>query len=576
MTLKEEEVYAILKKQIQSGGGQPGTPGRGIEKIEPTDTQGLVDTYTITYTDGTTTTYTVTNGEDGMIGATPNIQIGTVQTLEPGQNATASMTGTPENPLLNIGIPKGDKGDPGESGGGDSYKLPIMSATQLGGGKAVEKTDEDVPVAADPSTGQLFVPTYPELTRDVEVTIPAYTNQIPISLSADGLIFNGNGIKSGYALGSDGGENTNANLYVTGFIPVTKGDIIRVEDNGEQNFNTSIMFALYPLMVDSGTSIGKTVNDIMNNELYGSLSISGNTVTWDTSTIGYYFWENFAYARFTLTSSDAIVTVNEEIADTVKTEKILSDDIKVYEKNVIANDEDPDEGKDICVVFGDSIIGMVRDSTSVTSFAEHYSGQKFYNIGFGGCRMSIHPTSGYAAFSMWAIADAITSRDFSAQDAQATSGEDYFQEQLNKLKSIDFSEVNYIIIHYGTNDFSGNVTIKNNENEEDTNTLCGALRYSLNKIQSTFKNIKIFISVPIFRMWDMIGADTYENSNGNKLTDFVESLIEIAEEYHLPVINGYKNLGINLKNGSYFLTDGTHLSNSGRKNFGQYISNNVF
>lgn len=68
MALKAEEVYAILKKQIQSGGGQPGTPGRGIEKIELTDTQGLVDTYTITYTDGSTTTFTVTNGADGQDG----------------------------------------------------------------------------------------------------------------------------------------------------------------------------------------------------------------------------------------------------------------------------------------------------------------------------------------------------------------------------------------------------------------------------------------------------------------------------------------------------------------------------
>ena len=75
------------------------------------------------------------------------------------------MTGTPENPLLNLGIPKGEKGDPGEDAeSGDSYTLPIMSDTQLGGGKAVEKTDEDVPVAVDPSTGQLFVPTYPENT----------------------------------------------------------------------------------------------------------------------------------------------------------------------------------------------------------------------------------------------------------------------------------------------------------------------------------------------------------------------------------------------------------------------------
>lgn len=50
-------------------------------------------------------------GQTGPTGATPNIQIGTVQTLDPGQDATASMTGTPETPLLNLGIPKGEKGD---------------------------------------------------------------------------------------------------------------------------------------------------------------------------------------------------------------------------------------------------------------------------------------------------------------------------------------------------------------------------------------------------------------------------------------------------------------------------------
>lgn len=50
-------------------------------------------------------------GDPGQTGATPNIQIGTVQTLDPGQQATASMSGTAENPLLNLGIPKGEKGD---------------------------------------------------------------------------------------------------------------------------------------------------------------------------------------------------------------------------------------------------------------------------------------------------------------------------------------------------------------------------------------------------------------------------------------------------------------------------------
>ena len=118
------------------GGGSAGKDGVGIDRIEKTSTQGLVDTYTIYLTNESTYTFTVTNGKDGDpgskgdpgdngitpiigengnwylgdedtgkpsrgeqgpkgdTGATPNIQIGTVQTLGPGQQATASMTGT--------------------------------------------------------------------------------------------------------------------------------------------------------------------------------------------------------------------------------------------------------------------------------------------------------------------------------------------------------------------------------------------------------------------------------------------------------------------------------------------------
>ena len=172
MALKAEEVYAILKKQIQSGGGTPGPAGVGIQKIEKTGTEGLVDTYTITYTNGQTTTYTIKNGEQGPkgeqgpqgeqgetgeqgptgqtgpagpTGATPNIQIGTVQTLEPGQQATASMSGTPENPLLNLGIPQGYKGDPGEDAESGSSATPRQ-----------QMQDTDVNVTLQPNILYVF------------------------------------------------------------------------------------------------------------------------------------------------------------------------------------------------------------------------------------------------------------------------------------------------------------------------------------------------------------------------------------------------------------------------------------
>ena len=50
------------------GSGTPGKDGNGIVSIKKTSSEGLKDTYTILYTNGTTTTYEVTNGADGSNG----------------------------------------------------------------------------------------------------------------------------------------------------------------------------------------------------------------------------------------------------------------------------------------------------------------------------------------------------------------------------------------------------------------------------------------------------------------------------------------------------------------------------
>ena len=64
----------------------------------------------------------------GADGAVPDIQMGAVTTLPAGSNATASMGGTAENPLLNLGIPRGADGQGGGSGGTD-ISLGLTSVT---------------------------------------------------------------------------------------------------------------------------------------------------------------------------------------------------------------------------------------------------------------------------------------------------------------------------------------------------------------------------------------------------------------------------------------------------------------
>lgn len=412
-----------------------------------------------------------------------------------------------------------------------------------------------------------------DLVTETSEVLPAYTNQIPLSTDASGAVLNGVGYQSG--LLDMSGAVTTGSSFVSGFIPVKKGDVIRVKDPSSTSFSTGLVFALYKSDKATGSNIGRYINTMQANALYGAVSISGNVLTWDTSSVGYYFWNDFAYLRVTTNSAASIVTVNEEIAETTQTVMTLKPTVKVGQENLNFSIGTPLLAGRKVVVFGDSLIGMTRDQTSVPAYAAAYTGAEVYNVGFGGCRMSVHPTSGYAAFSMWALADAVAAGSYTTQDAQASSGADYFPTQLALLKSINFSDVDMIVIHYGTNDFAANVAIDSESDDDDTATLCGALRYSLRKLMTAFPKIRIFVSVPVYRKWDSVGAETYTNSNAKKLRDFCVALAGVADEFNCPVIDGYKALGINTINDAAFSTDGTHLNDHGRRAFGEYIGGSL-
>lgn len=101
--------------------GEPGTPGEKGDPGEP-GAKGEQGEPGPAGADGATGPQGPqgdpgTPGKDGADGKTPNIQIGTVETLPAGSEATANITGEPENPVLNLGIPQGKEG-----GGGNAWQ----------------------------------------------------------------------------------------------------------------------------------------------------------------------------------------------------------------------------------------------------------------------------------------------------------------------------------------------------------------------------------------------------------------------------------------------------------------------
>lgn len=235
--------------------------------------------------------------------------------------------------------------------------------------------------------------------------------------------------------------------------------------------------------------------------------------------------------------------------------------------------------------FGDSIFGNARSPHDISTMLAERTGATVYNCAFGGCRMGPH-IGHWDAFSMYRLADAIAAGDYSLQE-EALKFEDrtsYAQEPLALIKSIDFSELDILTIAYGTNDFTGSNPIDNAENPLDTSTVCGALRYSIEKLLAAYPQLHIFVLLPTWRfVMDSDGnftedSSTMTNSLGKTLPDYVQAIAETAKAYNLPVVDNYYELGINRFNRAQYFSgkDGVHQNEAGRARIAEHLAHELW
>ena len=237
--------------------GEDGDTGRGIVTIEKTSTSGLVDTYTITYSDNTTGTFYVTNGENGDPGTPGFSPVVAISSITGGHRVTiTSATGTDSFDVLD-GVDGEDgngiasvelnddytltltfddgtsytttsiRGEPGENG-----VSPTASVTQTTTGATITVTDARGTTTANLTNGQNGDPgisptiTITSITDGHRVTITDAdgTHSFDVMDGTDGD--NGRGIAS-VVLNSDYTLTftyTDGTTYTTSSIRGTKGD----------------------------------------------------------------------------------------------------------------------------------------------------------------------------------------------------------------------------------------------------------------------------------------------------------------------------------------------------------------
>ena len=199
------------------------------------------------------------NGQNGQDGTTPNIQIGTVETLEPNEHATVTRTGTDEEPVFNFGIPKGQQGEKGLDGANGTDG---KDATINGQNTVEITTDNNITLEQQENILKFGLDSQLILKQDVEGTDNTFDDGLESPL---------------YALGGDGKSEqvvtTGANLLPYPYTETSKtvnGITYTVNDDGSILLNgTATADSDFTFYEEKG---GQSTSNIPGNYISGGTS----------------------------------------------------------------------------------------------------------------------------------------------------------------------------------------------------------------------------------------------------------------------------------------------------------------
>ena len=216
------------------------------------------------------------------------------------------------------------------------------------------------------------------------------------------------------------------------------------------------------------------------------------------------------------------------------------------------------------VVFGDSIWNAGRGENGISEQIMEELNVEVYNCAIGGTSAAIEDDDitlenwdSKSLNGMMYIANGLI-------DADELIGEDAACEVI---KSVDFEEIDYVIVSYGLNDYFSDIKVYPDE-YYDLNSYVGALRHGIRKLQKNYPNIKVILTSPTYCEW-FKGERQYE------LGMYTESARSVAEELDLYFLDMYHALGDTPDEKTQYLSDGVHLTDEGLTLYANWVIENL-
>ena len=226
-------------------------------------------------------------------------------------------------------------------------------------------------------------------------------------------------------------------------------------------------------------------------------------------------------------------------------------------------------GKNV-VHFGDSII----DICHVAEKSAEKLGYNVTNVGFQATsfvdRQNLLTNSKY--YSLISLIRSLESNDWSEQDNHTNQD---FAAHLAALKAVDWSEVDVVILSYGTNDYLCQCDLGDTY-AKDTASVCGVIKKAINVLETLNSNMEIIITTPIYRVID---PDSDEQKkvwqNNHCFYEYRNAIVLTAAAMGVKVVDLYANSGINEGNASLALSDGLHPNSVGQEMWATAFANSI-
>ena len=342
-------------------------------------------------------------------------------------------------------------------------------------------------------------------------------------------------------LGSDGSFTSNANYRTTGYIAIKNGQSFNYNI---QHGTTLPIICFYTALTEASVVTAKNV-------------VGQNGYTSGTFTAAQDGYVRFAYYYKT---TDSYVNFTDKIPSNVKK---YVDEVTPPSNGV----------RDLKILFmGDSIFDDENIQNSLSSF----SGATCINGAFGGTRISDRGGSdNFQYFDGVNLVAALCSsgnHQWDAQEAAATalsSTYPWIPTHLTALEAVDMSEIDMIVMDWGTNDYAGGVA---------KTTILSAYTTVINTIQTAYPSIRILISTPIWRYWTDPETDSDSKVfNDATLKEIASDIETLMKNLRISVVNSYQNMPLSLATADkYFATGSTvHLNATGASVYAHILNGKI-